>query len=414
MSVISKKYSKVENIFLVLLIFSVINFRRYDELFGLSGGTESIIYFLLNIIILGYLLFTRAFKTGIKKHIIFFALWITWSIIISSFINNFKLSIDFWGEIRNAFLALITLLNLSYLIKAHNFKFALRLFIFSVLSLSIIVISNTGIISLTDDGRLENDLGLNTNHLAYFISLAVSLFVFTKKIFKKEITFVLIVFFVLITLILASRKAFIGQIIFFLSFYLFSVLVTRKFNKVIILVVISALVFFTTEFVVKNSFLGERLMRTLSLEDFNTIEYQRAEHYQNFIPLLIEHPFVGVGLGNIINYSSYHKQSHSEYISIINETGIIGGFLYFGIYFIFINNLNRVYKKKKQLNWKLIPIGYASLIMLLLFSFGRWNYSSPVHFAYLALLFSLVEYYDKNTSSSFSNTRFLSHKTASN
>lgn len=380
----------IRNLLLVFLIFLSINFRRIDELTGLPGGSESIIFFGYNLFMLFYRLFFQSRLPKLWFENKLFLFWFLWVILIGPGDSPYIVR-DYWSEIRNVLLALVTFVNISNYINKSNLKLAVRAFIISTCFLSLLILASSGTLSISSESRLaDNDLGLNTNELAYYITLSISFFFIYNNVFSKRNTLFIMPFLIFITLLVASRKAVLSQVAFFVTLYALKLLSNRRnFVKNLFKVVLMASVlFFVGTFVLRNSYIGERLQRTTSVDEFNENEYQRAEHYQNFIPYLKEAPFTGIGLLETLNRSTYMKGSHSEYISIINETGIIGGLLYFGVYLyllyiLFKRSKNRELKDK-YLKAKII----AAIVFLLLYSIGRWNYTTSAHFAYMAILFT--------------------------
>ncbi len=379
-----------KNLFLVILIFLSINFRRIDELTGLPGGSESIIYFGFNLLLLFNLMFFKRRLPRLKFENKLFLFWLIWVILVSNFNDSVYVVKDFWAEVRNIILALLTFVNVSYYIDKSNLKLAIRTFIISTFFLSFIILVNSGSHSFTSESRLENSYGLNPNELAYYVSLAFSLLFIYKNVYSKKYILVFIAFFFFLTIILASRKAILSQVAFVSLLYTLNIFSNKKsrIKNFIALISFITIIVVLGSYILANSFMGERLQRTKSIEEFSENEYQRVEHYQNFIPYLKEAPLTGIGLLETLNRSTYKKGSHSEYISIINETGIIGGLLYFGIYFYLFHLVSSSSRNQKPEDKYLKSKIIAAIIFLLLFSIGRWNYTTSAHFSYLAILYA--------------------------
>ena len=268
----SLKKLQLEILFGCLLIFFAINFRRIDELTGLPGGSESILYFGFNI----FLLLTRSFKLGKNKEILLYFLWFIWVIIACHAPDANYVVKSFWSEVRNMLLVLVTFINITGLINSANYKIFAKWFIISTIFLALLVILDSGSLSFTSEERLSNDLGLNTNELGYYVTLSTTLLIVFSKEFKKLHFVSILVFFAFITIILASRKALVSQLLFilFIRFYMVVQSKKNRWKNILKIGFVCIVMLSISNFVMNRTFIGERLQRTQSIEDFRENEYQ--------------------------------------------------------------------------------------------------------------------------------------------
>ena len=75
--------------------------------------------------------------------------------------------------------------------------------------------------------------------------------------------------------------------------------------------------------------MGLRFQRAMDNPDIDTA---RSQMYVRGVDLFWENPLAGVGLGNFQVVSGLGAYSHSDYIEVASNTGIIGFILYFSIY----------------------------------------------------------------------------------
>jgi hypothetical protein len=390
----------INNILLVVVIFLSINFRRIDEITGLPGGSESMIFFGFNLFMLFYRIFFQQRLPNLRFENKLFLFWFLWIILIGPGDSPYIIR-SYWSEIRNVLLALLTFINVSNYTNQSNIKLAFRGFILSSCFLGFLVLTSSDGYSLTSDSRLaDNALGLNTNELGYYISLSVVLIFIYKNVFSNIKKYSIVLFLVFVTMLVASRKAILSQSAFLVSLYTLKLFSNRNnyIKNFVAAVLLSSILYLAGTFVLQNSYMGERLQRTTSIDEFNENEYQRAEHYQNFLPYLKEAPFTGIGILETLNRSTYKKGSHSEYISIINETGIVGGLLYFGVYFYLLYLLFSRSKNKQLGDKYLKPKIIAAIVFILLYSIGRWNYTTSAHFVFIAIVYAYFRVFSVNPS----------------
>lgn len=155
---------------------------------------------------------------------------------------------------------------------------------------------------------------------------------------KYKIVYIFsIVFYSYVIIITASRGAFINLLfisIIVLVYYVFKS--ERKFLTIPLFLIVSLiLIFFIKQF--KSTYLFDRLFKEDSIE--KTIEADtRTRLYNLSIETIKENPILGVGL-NQFRFHSGGYISHSDFIGLTAQLGLIAGFVYFLIYYFLFERM---------------------------------------------------------------------------
>ena len=229
----------------------------------------------------------------------------------------------------------------------------------------------------------------NPNSLAYhllFIVFAMLCFWESKSSRWQRIFLSSIVAIAVIGIIYsASRKGFLGVLAFILLWAYFcqgKMFLQKPVRMFIILLVLLGSVYATTDYVISQTYLGKRAH---DLWIYGSGTASRIELYQEGFDIIRKHPILGVGLDQFRTLSSSGMYSHSDYIEVAANTGIIGFALYFSIYVVLWLRLNRI-KRKTDDPHLLYIIGFfkAATITILLVASGRPNITSKLTWIFLA------------------------------
>lgn len=375
--------------------------RGYWELllvlFITSSMTVSFIPGLSKITILYGIIFSGLFLLYFMYHkislrlpleIIIYFVWIIWSLCgLSNVIN------ETWY-----FTQLMTVIQIGAMIFIVALIVGLRknisVIMFGIaIGSSILVLHSfyTGeILQFSSVGarvRLESITG-NANSFAYHVLfLAVSSLYFwnKKSSFKWRVILSTAVFISLILIVFSgSRK---NLIAFFVFIFLWWMICER--NKLprnplwayLILIILLGGGYFATDFVMSETNMGYRF-------ESNQLERggsHRIHMYVEGIQMIKSHPVFGVGLGNYKAHSSTTQYSHSDYIEVAANTGIVGFMLYFSIYLILWLRLNRI-KIMTADPQLLYIVGFikAAVIVILLLAFGSPKITSKITWIFLS------------------------------
>ena len=194
----------------------------------------------------------------------------------------------------------------------------------------------------------------------------------------------------------ASKKAFIGFIAFYAFLWLFSL--RREFFKkpiiILLTTVITATVLIGSLFFLEGTRIGKRF------EDMQTGEVSaetRKSFYEVGLEIVERYPIAGVGLGNFKAYpTAYGMYSHSNYVEVITNTGVVGFFLYYMIYFILFLRLRRISRLTADPH-TLTIIGLMTAIFFtqILYGFAMVQIASKMSWLVLCVLIGHSSYLNK-------------------
>ncbi len=352
-------------IFFYLLRKPKINFKRNDFIFlgflifCFFGGIFSNLYILSFLktfrLFTGFLLYLYLKNSDIKLKnvlIVFFSSGIFQGVLaLVQFYNQKNLNLRFLGEP-----------------------------IFSPLVLGVAKLKIAGAKIIRPPGTLPH-----ANVLAAFLFFALVclfyLFLQERNVsLSKKIIFSLSVFILLFSLFLTFSRS--GWFVLFLFLIGFSFLVWRLRPKKEILIKISALfllviiLFFSFAFIFKNFFILRAKVNLKEKAINLRLVYQKMA-----LEIIKQKPFLGVGLGNYINFSSRNnlwskygltqvylfRPVHNIYLLIASETGLMGLFLFLS--FIFLTLVETFKKIKTDSNY-LKGAFFVSFACLLVWGFS--------------------------------------------
>lgn len=186
-----------------------------------------------------------------------------------------------------------------------------------------------------------------------------------------------------------SRKGFLGMLAFAGLWYLYSRRKSIFEMRLTILVplLLLAPLYYGIEYVMSETLLGKRFDDVAHHGEKNL----RVQLYREGLQMIEEHPIVGVGLNNFAVLSSSGLFSHSDYLEVAANTGLIGFMLYFSIYVCLWRRLSRLRKLADDDHLKnLTGVLKAAVITILLLAFGRVNVASKLTWLFLAAVIGYV------------------------
>lgn len=249
----------------------------------------------------------------------------------------------------------------------------------------------------------EDDSSLTLgNGLAIYGSLLVFLLIAARnEEAMSGFGFITLVVLVLLMIIsTATRKAF-GVAAILIAFYGLS-LVSLKPKNIIFVVVLAIGAYVGVEYVMDNTYLGERLSNT-SEQAESRINYasdskflqfvgDRAPHYVLGWEIFKQHPVTGIGLNNFIHVSGYTERLHTEYMVQFTENGLIGFILFVLYNFWYIKNLNRLRRASENKSKAIIGLGW--IVALLFLEVTAWTYDMNAAFICSGVVASYVYSYN--------------------
>jgi O-antigen ligase len=236
--------------------------------------------------------------------------------------------------------------------------------------------------------HLEISFGLGANEFAYYLLFVIFvLFYFwdSSSTFLSRLAIIVMAIFPVAGIIYShSRKSFLGIFAFILLWYFFCHFKRQKRNQItvfITLVLILSSVYFSVDYVLSHTYLGGRFLSTFEIGS----DQMRLQMYEDGFRMIEKNPLLGVGLNQFRLLSVSKKYSHSDYIEVAANTGIIGFILYFSFYVIIWVRISRL--KKMIDDPRILHIlGFlkAAIITILLIGFGRPNINSKLTWIFLA------------------------------
>lgn len=393
-----KKSSILKFILVFGIFYHYLQVIIYD-LFGFESlsGTIAVVISIL-------LLFSNIKLLKVKLDLIdkLFIVWALWALLgvkywsVPSFYFGLPASILFSLFGINVFIFT------KNIVKRVSINYVLKTFILAGFLLAVFSYVLLNIVGISEDGRLETKM-VNANTLAYFCLLSVFVLLIFWKLnskTRKRNLYLLLVFISLNTVIIlsGSRKIFLGELIFlaliFIN-YLRSIVSLNPIKLFASLILIGSISVAGWNLLSKET-LGLRLIEAFEQEQSARKAEEslagRGSHYIQGAQAFMEHPIIGVGLGNINKYFNTRLKSHSEYISMYAETGAVGFILYFLAYGHLIKKIIKSRREQSKREKEISYVLLVSIFVILLIGFGRWNYDSFLNWAYIGLVASFMKF----------------------
>lgn len=144
----------------------------------------------------------------------------------------------------------------------------------------------------------------------------------------------------------ASRKIFVGFLLFVTMWWYLCYakgMGRKPIKTLLMMLIVTVGLFFATNYIFNKTYLGVRLKANKNSDDVGG-DALRKELYIRSMQIFLQSPICGVGLDNFKAHNRYGFYSHSEYMEILTDTGIVGFVLYFSFYFILFRRFGRLEK----------------------------------------------------------------------
>lgn len=332
-----------------------------------------------------YILYTK--RIVILPEVIIYFAWVFWS--IGGAVNAANKEAYIQG-LRTVIQISVMFFLISGLVstRSNMFKIALIGLIIGGLIQSMFVCS-TGELTTsieTINARVQG-LSKNANSFAFqMLTVIFAVFYFLEKKANYIIRFLL-----LLTLLVSfigiiysgSRNGFLCFLVFLFWWYLFCK--QKKLPKHPILVYIILIIIFLILYLSFTSLLEYTLIwKRFSAFDDNSSQ-TRLFLYKEGFEMISKKPIFGIGLNNFSESSKTGLYSHSDYIEVAANTGIIGFILYFSIYVILWFRLRRIKKNTVDAQLlQIIGVLKASILTILIFGIGKPHINSKLTWIYLS------------------------------
>ncbi len=391
--VCNKKISNLINYFIVIFAFSI----PFDK-----DITKQIIIILL---ILWFMEgdIKEKFKTIISSPVIvFFILFIAYNYISIFWSNHQGFAFDY----VNKYKYYLPIIFIFTSIKKEYIKHSIYAFLIAMVISEIITYGIYFNVWTTPymEAKVINDFPMAfMSHTMYSVILAfTAIFTLNKIILEKNnvIKFLLILMYLSVSINLFISGGRTGLVPFVVVQFI-AIIFLYKFNikKLLMLMILSIFIFIMAyqniDIFEKRINSGISDIKNISNQQYSTSFGSRVAMAHTAISIIKENPLFGVGIKDnldemiTIAYSEsrydikhlilfYDWHFHNQYIDIITQTGVIGLFLFLGIFFM----LYRVKIYDKEIN----NIKYL-FILSVLFSIISSDLFHQKHFMYLITLF---------------------------
>ena len=332
-----------------------------------------------------YLLY---YRKKIPPEVILFFIWVIWSL------SGWFVAVDRTLFIVNL-ITVCQIVVLTFMIAGEvNIYERITPIMFAIIIGGIILtlsgyISGQFTMASESSARLRaTGLAENPNQFSYqLIFVLFAVFYFWRpniSLINKLLLSCIILFSLFGIIYSGSRKSFLAAIFFITVWFILcqgQFIKKRPFQSILIFIIICISIYLIATYTLNNTYLGRRLSAA-------AIEHgseSRIRLYKDGFKMIMENPVMGVGLNNFRVFSTYGLYSHSDYIEVAANTGIIGFLIYFSIYlFLWF----RLWALKKMTNDEHIhfTIGLfrAAILTILLLAFGRPNITSKITWTFIA------------------------------
>lgn len=330
--------------------------------YSLTGENELRVYDLVGVLL--FYLYIKYFKKtsyyiNLTKPFLYLVRLLQWSsfMLIFTFVFSFALSKFNWGIQSLLYLFhfwsfFLTAVYLSILIK--NTKELSRIvnttLVFSIITFLIVILQNFNVIPFlwSDEylrayNFLSGTLGPNkiVVGMTCFFVFALSIGLINEK--RVKINYILLIATIslsLLTLVISGSRTSYVALLIFLIYYFLSRTLSFLYSVIILGVVILGISSFNPDIITKAITIYENRVEK-KIKNPNDIKEANVDDlYEDlgsgrkglslmYIDYLLDKPYIipfGVGFNNRIMIGS---SAHNMYLSVINELGLIGFFLYF-------------------------------------------------------------------------------------
>lgn len=285
---------------------------------------------------------------------------------------------------------------ISVLLELHNNKYlCLKTILYAQLLFLFIGITH---LSVSEDRVVADLLGNGLPLMGSGCMLVAGILYCEKKLRGKGAVFVLIVFFCTLIIVLsATRKAF-GAIVIILIGVLLGRVEKLKPGYVFFLIVVAFMAYHALDWIVGNTFLGERI--TTSSDRFD-VPLSSNPVINNFLMILLgdraiqyfigteifhQHRLFGIGLLNYPSVSQTDYRLHSEYMVQLCENGIIGFSLLLIFYLILFKGIKKIWKKRGVK----VFIYLSGLLAILFLNLTAWTYDMSIAMIIYAIIINEI------------------------
>ena len=247
--------------------------------------------------------------------------------------------------------------------------------------------------------RLENSFA-NINEIGILASMSIIITLFKVLFMNKKLSLedILVVPCIIMVAASGSRKALLISAIgiIYLVIVRFS---TKNILKNIVIWTILGIVLFLLISWVSNLPIFEGVMsRMQGLENLlsgsgkvDHSAWLRQQYIKVGMGQFYKHPLIGIGMGSsgAVLLESFGRDTyfHNNYVEILASGGIVGFFVYYGIYFYIVKEMIKNKKNKDMYFY----ISFILIFILLFMDYASVSYYSKSRYFYFVILFLQVK-----------------------
>ena len=356
---------------------------HFDEAWRLSFFSIYLTIFLF--------LRNRSFLNKIDFPFVLFILWWLLSIFCGFCMQRSFESVRWYILLSGTgILIMIMLSKLSYM----ELQYIIKTFFWGCAIVGIVNLA-TGANRAIEKALIE----FNLNQIAFLNSFGIFLFPLVIRQEKKKImkTMDLFALIVMATSIIqtASKKAFLIDITFYILLWA-SIHSLRNISlRKLILAILAVFLFWCVyHFFWEDSIMVERLQALYENYDADAdLEHKyegRGRFYVLGWKMFLNNPW-GYGFDSYIEFSGDRLRAHSDYISVLVDSGFLGFMLYWGAYlYILLHLFAKAWKSPEKQDIE-TEVFFFGIFSMCLFALGRWNFQSLEAYLFLGLSWGMYK-----------------------
>lgn len=321
---------------------------------------------------------------------------------INGLVNNSQLLYDtgFKGVFvmfNTIFMATMVML-LTVVLCHRNFNKTLNCISIAILLYCLMCVFSGSMTQYLDEGeRLESVV--NINEVALMLAVAFS-FVLIQYLRGQIIltVFIIISAFLLVVNVLTGSRMGFGMTSIIIVVSILLLRNKRSVSSTVVTVLLLVIGYFLLNFVMDNTYVGERMMETSTQIENNTYasgtifdKYgDRGIQYYLSWPFFLQHPIFGIGFHQWIKYSPTGHISHSEFMVQYLECGLVAFVLYLLFFIGITSKLRRNWKYLGSIDLKTAKVLYATMLAIAFGNTVLWTYNCRGIFAIYGLAFAII------------------------
>jgi O-antigen ligase len=291
-----------------------------------------------------YLVYSMYMEYKIQPEVIIFFAWIVWSLTGMFFARDMDIYLSMLIRVAQMGALIFVVAGIISVKKDLSILFAgfaiggIILALISFLSGEFLLVSNV-------EAELQAaSIAENANVYAYhLLFVIISLLYFLDRVSSNtwRLLFVLLIVLIFLAIVFSgSRQGFVASTLFIVLWFVNckrKMILQNPKVALTLLLAISVFVFVIIIYVLPQTHLGQRF-----IDPRKQTDNQRMDLYMDGFSMVQQYPIFGIGLNQYRVHSITNSYSHSYYMEVLTNTGIIGFIIYFSVYVILWRRLLRL------------------------------------------------------------------------